>query len=183
MRHAIAVALTLALAASQVDAQGIRQRIKKGTSGNQVVVDQSNNSQQRNDLEGAIWEWKVMDAKEKKTLSSGKLRIKSNAAFALPSGTKDGKNRELAAGGDPAAVRGAIAQRIQAKTESDTGGERIGDVVKDKGAEVTIRFDEDDEHFLSGIAVVQPDTKKEVACGSGVTPMTKTSAGDSRCAN
>ena len=57
-------------------------------------------------------------------------------------------------------MRGAIAQRIQAKTESDTGGERIGDVVKDKGAEVTIRFDEDDEHFLSGIAVVQPDTKK-----------------------
>jgi hypothetical protein len=105
-----------------------------------------------------------MDSKKKETVSTGKLRVKGNAVFALPSDSRDGrKPEEAGGGGDRESIKKAIAQRIRSKTESDTGGERIGDVSKksSSSSEVTIRFDKDDDHYLSGIAVIKPDTQKK----------------------
>ncbi|MEM7315646.1 MAG: EF-hand domain-containing protein, partial [Planctomycetota bacterium] len=159
----------------------------------------------RNDVEGAIWEFKVLDTSSKnkatQTKMTGKFRVKQSSLFAVGSVTQsnDSSNKSAAEEADDmmnqfdkngdkqlnaseltamlnsmrnngAKRQGAntkgeldslISQKIKKAKEEDTGGERIGDLTKSRSSEKTFRFDEDDNHPLSGIAVVQPDTKKK----------------------
>jgi len=150
------LAVAFAAASSSAEAQGIRNKLRP----NEVKVKVENADAGRNDLEGVIWEYKVLDAKTKKTQRSGTFRIKGTAVFAILEASENGDGKDQP-------VRAALADRIRAKNSGDVGDERIGDVVYDKSdrsnnpIEITIRFDEDDKHELSGIAVVKRDTKNK----------------------
>lgn len=161
----------------------------------QINVDSNNRFK---DVEGTIWEFKVIDRAEKnaakKTKMTGKIRIKQTSVFAVGKvkvAEKEDKKQEQAAdegegaGGGPFALRdrlkrrveggpgaktgsnklegemkGLLSQKIGKAREEDTGGERVGDLTKDKSSERMFRFDEDDKYELSGVVVVKPDTKK-----------------------
>ena len=138
---------------------------------------------ERNDLEGGIWEYKVIDRKgDKQTMLVGKLRIKESAAFDVPQSAKgklleqeDPQAAEPAPGplgrmsqGGSSPQRLGVLDRI---SESNRGGERIGDVKYQKSRnstsatpKVTFEFDTDDDHILSGVANVKYDTRN----GGGV---------------
>ena len=102
-----------------------------------INVDQSRNS--RHDVEGTIWEYKVIDSKSKDTEDTGQIRVKGTAVFAVSSGNDK-------------PLRNAARQK-QATTDTD----RIGDLDYDKQKEMKISFDKDDDHALSGTAVVKYD--------------------------
>lgn len=162
MLRSIAIAcLVLVVTGQTVEAQKLKDRLKQRPNA-RVKVD--NSDDKRNDLEGTIWEYKVIDARTKKTMSTGKVRIKKTAIFAVATKKKtDGKaDTEV----DDKPIKNAIAKRIAAKSDEDAGGERIGDIVtnskkKRNPNEYTFRFDKDDEHELSGIAVIKRDTKNK----------------------
>ena len=104
----------------------------------QLNISDSDNT--RNDVEGAVWEFKVMDSKSKEVKLSGNLRMDQSAVFALIESEQGPRRR-----------RGNAQKQ-----------ERVGDIIKSKGPpnnrELTIRFDDDDEHPLSGTAVIKTDT-------------------------
>ncbi len=155
---------------------------------------------QRKDVEGFIWEYKVMEHDERdrseRTKMTGRLRIKQTALFAVgeveytthedeeekddnkagadnePPASPAGNLRKRMQGKKPSAqgeggedikaqVKGVVSQSLKQKSEEQTGSERIGDLIKQLAKEYTFRFDEDDDHPLSGLAVVQPDTKSK----------------------
>jgi hypothetical protein len=154
----------------------------------------------RKDVEGVIWEYKVMQHDEKdrsdRTKMTGRLRIKQTSLFAVGkveysnSVEKEEKDDGKADEGNeaPIAPAGSLKERLQGKkpttsgeggedikkqakevlsqklkqhSEEQTGSERIGDLIKQLAKEYTFRFDEDDDYPLSGLAVVQPDTKSK----------------------
>lgn len=138
---------------------------------------------QRKDFEGFIWEFKVMEHDEKdrseRTKMTGRLRIKQTALFAIgeveyaTKGDEEKKVDNLAGaekGKQPSVqgkegqdikeqIKGVVSQRLKQQSEEQTGSERIGDLIKQLAKESTFRFDEDDDYPLSGLAVVQPDSK------------------------
>lgn len=132
----------------------------------------------RNDVEGGVWEYKVIErAGDKKTVLVGKVRVKQSAAFDV-AGSAEGSLLGEAAGGEeegdfrapvigrlklPKPPRLGVLDRV---AESGRGGERIGDVTYHKSrsstgatAKVVIRFDTDDDHPLSGEANLKLDTR------------------------
>lgn len=141
------------------------------------VGDQAN---ARNDLEGGIWEYKVIERTgDRNTVMVGKLRIKQSAAFDVPGSASgslidDGPEGEQAGAGGPPLPFGSgskpgrqprlgVLDRI---SESNRGGERIADLNYEKSRnstnatpKVTFRFDTDDDHPLSGDANVKYDTR------------------------
>lgn len=161
---------------------------------------QSNNDSDhdRKDLEGVIWEYKIMQNDEKdrseRTKMTGRMRIKQTSLFAVgkveytnrdekkesKDDNKAGAGNESAAGpglgmkerlpGKKQTVqsergnedikeqaKGVLSQKLKQKNEEQTGSERMGDLIKQSANEYTFRFDEDDDHPLSGLAVLQPD--------------------------
>jgi hypothetical protein len=160
------------------------------------------------DVEGTIWEFKVMDHDERdrseKTKMTGRLRIKQTSVFAVgkvesqsnggqldtaqlmekfdgngdrllnvneldsllayvrseasSASQADSKTGPSASGNVPGELKGLLSQRITKAKEEDSGGERIGDLTNNGPTEKKFRFDEDDNHPLSGIVVLQPDT-------------------------
>lgn len=183
--------LMVTVCCGPVRAQG-KAGLLKGLQGN------NDSDNERKDVEGVIWEYKVMEHDEsdrsERTKMTGRLRIKQTALFAVgkveysndvEKEEKDGDKadagseapvvpigslKERLQGKKPAAkgeggedinkqVKGVLSQRLKQKSEEQTGSERIGDLTKQLAKEYTFRFDEDDEHPLSGLAVIKPDAK------------------------
>ena len=132
----------------------------------------------RNDLEGGIWEYKVIKRSgDKETVLVGKIRIKESAAFdvsgsASGSLLKDRSKNENEENDAPVPFlkkktsgpkRLGVMDRI---AEGNRGGERIGDINYERSSnststtpKVSFKFDLDDDHILSGDANVKYDTR------------------------
>lgn len=139
----------------------------------------------RNDLEGGIWEYKVLARTgQKETMLVGKLRLKDSAAFDVAGSAKgkllsDTNNANRVetpdeGGAFPFGIKAPTSQRLGIRdriAEGNRGGDRIADVTYKKSRnstnatpKVTFEFDTDDQHPLSGEAQVKYDTKN----GGGV---------------
>ncbi len=128
---------------------------------------------ERQDVEGMVWEYKVIDNNEtdrsKQTKMTGRLRIKQSAIFAV--GKASGQNVEsepeksAPKQGRGAGLRGQrqgrFSQRSRNAPNQQTSGDRVGDLSKSTSKEKTLQFDEDDDYPLSGIVVVQPDADRK----------------------
>lgn len=159
----------LALALFAVDAAAQPDFLKEaiGGSGNR-----------RNDLEGGIWEYKVLQRSgDKKTVLVGKLRLRDSAAFDVKGSAKGEladaalKNVESPDEGGtfPFGIRPPTPENLgvlDRVAEGNRGGDRIADVTYQRSRnstaatpKVTFRFDTDDDHPLSGEARVKYDTR------------------------
>lgn len=147
----------------------IREKLRRGAINNESNAD----SDKRNDFEGAVWEFKVIDRKEKddtkKTKMTGRFRIKQSAVFSMGDVVTDEAKSENAADGIGDAdsrseakkqARSLLKRRLDMAEEKDLGGQRIGDFSK-KGKEAIIKFDEDDDYPLSGRVELKRDTKEK----------------------
>ena len=214
LRNTVTICLFLGLFCEIGSAQLRRPKRPGGIrpGGGLQIQRDGNSTNRRQDVEGTIWEFKVMDSSEsnksKRTQMTGRIRIKQTSVFAVGkvevadseqvasgnaaemmkkfdrNGDQKLNTSELDAllasmrgggsgskrsgppstsgrgsGGVQSELEGLLSQRIKKAKEEDTGGERIGDMTKSKSSEKTFRFDEDDEHPLSGIVVVEPDSK------------------------
>ncbi len=120
----------------------------------------------RNDIEGGIWEYKVRERSgDKATVLVGKFRVKESAAFDVPGSAKGSLLTEEkgADEGSSSRPRLGVLDRI---TESNRGGERIGDINYKRSnnstnatPKVSFVFDTDDDHPLSGTAQAKYDTR------------------------
>ncbi|QDT70456.1 hypothetical protein MalM25_34040 [Planctomycetes bacterium MalM25] len=136
-------------------------------------------AERRNDLEGGIWEYKVVQRTgQKKTVLQGKVRIRDEAAFDVAGSAKGDLLNE--AGIEAPDEGGSFPFGIKPPTnlgvldrvaEGNRGGDRIADITYKRARnsttatpKVTFRFDTDDEHPLSGEALVKYDTRN----GGGV---------------
>ena len=122
----------------------------------------------RNDFEGVIWEFKVIDRKEKdktkQTKLTGLLRVKESAIFAMGDVEK-GSEKAGDKKKEDADVRGRLkeimSKRLKNAEGKSSGGERVGDMSKNGAKEYILKFDEDDDYPLSGRAELKPDTKNK----------------------
>ena len=140
-----------------------------------IVIDQDSGQEQgnqRNDVEGTIWEFKIKDRKEKdpskQTTMTGRLRIKQTSVFAVSKvATKQAMNankQQAAKTGNAelkTQLKGLLSQKIGKASEQDLGGKRVGNYSKGSSNKNVFRFDEDDDYPLSGYAELKPDTKKK----------------------
>ena len=131
----------------------------------------------RNDLEGGIWEYKVLERRGNATVMVGKVRIKQSAAFDVAGSAKGSLLKERGEAAEetdegpslpfgikpPSPPKLGVLDQI---SESNRGGDRIGDINYEKSRnstnatpKVSFRFDTDDEHPLSGVANVKYDTR------------------------
>ncbi|MEO1498385.1 MAG: hypothetical protein AAFV43_14670 [Planctomycetota bacterium] len=143
-----------------------------------LVEEATGGGAKRNDLEGGIWEYKVIERRgDKATVLSGKLRVKQSAAFDVAGSAKGSLLDERQSAASEAAGQPTPERRFnlpkQPKLgvldrigESNRGGDRIGDINYQKSnnstnatPKVTFRFDADDEHPLTGEANVKYDTR------------------------
>ena len=155
--------------------KGIGALRKAAESGQ--TSDESTN--RRQDVEGRIWEYKVIDPNEKdaskQTVMTGKIRIKQTSIFAVGKAKTVNGDDNADAGGDeksssPAVrgqLKGLLSQRINRANEEETGGDRIGDSSRIGSNKYKYQFDQDDEYPLSGMVNVQPDPKSRNGVWSG----------------
>lgn len=176
-RSLLAPVALLATALLLVSAPAPEANAQPGVIKN-LVEEATGGGARRNDLEGGIWEYKVIERRgDKATVLTGKIRIKESAAFDV-SGSAKGSLLEQRGGGDAGAdkpngsklpfglsepPRLGVLDRI---SESNRGGDRIGDINYQRSnnstnatPKVTFRFDADDEHPLTGEANVKYDTR------------------------
>ena len=164
-------------------AQGIlggKNRGNRPKLGSRQTTDES--TDKRQDVEGTIWEYKVLDPKEKdpkkQTLMSGRFRMKQSAIFAVGDAKLENGKGKLAE--EPAAtsekqgksdlrgqLQGLLAQRSNKAKEQSSGGDRIGDISKGGSNKYKYQFDQDDDYPLSGLVEVTLDTKKKNGVWSG----------------
>ena len=113
---------------------------------------ENDSNDKRNDVEGTIWEFKVMDRKEKdkskQTKMTRKFRMKQTSVFSVGDVVMvGGQANQQKAKNDSADVKGQLksllSQRMKKVQQKDTGGDRVGDFSKSKSNEYIIRFDED----------------------------------------
>lgn len=143
----------------------------------EIVEEATNGKSRSNDLEGGIWEYKVVTrTKEKATKLVGKLRLKDGAAFDVV----DSATGELAVGDGqtpdeggtfPFGIRPPTGPKLgvlERVAEGNRGGDRVGDVtyqrVKNSTTakpKVSFVFDTDDKHPLSGEAMVRNNPKRD----------------------
>jgi hypothetical protein len=130
---------------------------------------ENDSNDKRNDVEGTIWEFKVIDRKEKdvskQTKMTGKLRMKQTSVFSvgdvLMVGEQENKQKAKSDSSDvKGQLEGLLSQRMKKAKQKDTGGDRVGDFSK-KSNEYIIRFDEDDDYPLSGRAELRLDQKNK----------------------
>lgn len=150
-------------------------------------------SNRRNDLEGGIWEFKVLDQKSRDTMLVGKVRIKDSAAFDVAGSAKgrlldDAEASEAADSEAPSGPFGRtppFARSLQSPqklgvldrvAEGNRGGERIADINYDRtntrssgqrAKQITMLFDRDDEHPLSGDVRLTYDTRNRTGVWRG----------------
>lgn len=105
----------------------------KRTNGARALQVEADGGSRRNDLEGSIWEYKVMENSDAnrstRTKMSGKIRIKQSALFAVGQVKRSDSEKPVEgaeAAGDP---RAAIRARLQgdASTPASGGAVRSGD--------------------------------------------------------
>lgn len=167
MRHPLALLLALAAGASGASFAVAQPGILKEALGD------AGGGVRRNDLEGGIWEYKVLKRSgDKATVLVGKIRIKDSAAFDVD-GSAEGELVDagtLDEGGTfPGGIKPPTPKRLgilDRVAEGNRGGERIADVKYEKSRnstnatpKVTFLFDIDDKHPLSGEAQVKFDNK------------------------
>lgn len=142
-----------------------------------VVEEATGGSTRGNDLEGGIWEYKVVNrTKDKTTKLVGKLRLKDGAAFDVIDSAKgelagDGGEAPDEGGTFPFGIRAPSAPRLgvlDRVAEGNRGGDRIGDVTyqrvknsKTAKPKVSFKFDTDDKHPLSGEAMVRNNPERD----------------------
>lgn len=155
-----AVVCFIALLAIQAaEAQGLKSKVRKRAQRAPARVRVDDAEHRRNDLEGSLWEFKVIDAKSKKNEMDGHLRLKGAAVFAVvEKDTPESKSER--------SLKAALAGRAGGTTKPDSKEERIGDIIVSKKKtknprEYKFRFDKDDDHELSGYALVKRDTKNK----------------------
>lgn len=116
------------------------------------------------DVEGVVWEFKVIDEKTKKTESTGRFRVKEDALFLVR------MKRDVVPADKPADDKGKLnlrdkfAKKLDESAQTDPT-ERIGEIdVKYKNlsdpSELRLIFDNDDEYELSGRAVIKRTSQK-----------------------
>jgi hypothetical protein len=174
VRFAMFTLLIACIPTSESMAQGrLKEKIGVGkrdiTVLNQGSVDSTN---RRQDIEGTVWEFKVIDPSEKddskETKMIGRLRIKQTSIFAVgkpkmvEANGKDGEKGDRAGDSD---LRGnfkdLLSQRMNESKAQTTGGERIGDYSTARSNEYKFEFDQDDYYPLSGLVKLKPDTNKK----------------------
>ncbi|TWU04765.1 hypothetical protein Pla52n_28090 [Stieleria varia] len=135
---------------------------------NQGGVESTN---RRQDVEGTVWEYKVIEPGEKddskETKMTGRLRIKQTSIFAVGKpkmvGEQENEGKEAKQNGDAdlrGNVKGLLSQRLNESKVQTTGDERIGDYSTSGSSEYKFEFDQDDAYALSGLVKLKPDTKK-----------------------
>ena len=178
--------LVLSITTSESLAQGLLQKKAGGSRRNPVALKQANSdsTNRRQDVEGTVWEYKVIDPKEKdeskQTKMTGRIRIKQSSVFAVgkvkmsdekkQGGEKAGAGKAAKDGGAAdvrGRLQGLLSQQIDDSKSRTTGGERIGDLAKGRSSEYKYEFDQDDEYPLSGLVKVKPDTEKKNGVWSG----------------
>ena len=167
-------------------AQGLLQRKAGGDRRNAAAIEQASgdSTNKRQDVEGTVWEYKVIDPKEKddskQTKMAGRIRIKQTSIFAIGKvEINDEKEKRVENADQGKAVKGRgasdvrerfqglLSQRINESTAQTAGGERIGDLSKAGSSEYDYAFDQDDEYPLSGLVKVKPDKEKKNGVWSG----------------
>lgn len=165
--------LVLMIPANEAMAQGqLKDKIGGGKRDISILKQGSTEStNRRQDVEGTIWEYKVIEPGEKddsrETKMTGRLRIKQTSVFSVGKpkmvGEKENKDKEAKASGD-ADLRGnfkdLLSQRVNESKVQTTGDERIGDYSTSGSSEYKFEFDQDDNYPLSGLVKLKPDTKK-----------------------
>lgn len=140
----------------------------------------------RQDVEGAIWEFKVFDHTEKDPAKAlhmtGKIRVKQSSVFAVGKVKfHNGENEEedgdearekigkenLQKEGLQSQLRNRLSQKMNRKEDEQSGGERIGDISKGGSNKYKYQFDQDDQYPLSGLVSVSPDPQKKNGVWSG----------------
>ncbi|XZE56111.1 hypothetical protein SH139x_002190 [Planctomycetaceae bacterium SH139] len=140
----------------------------------------------RQDVEGAIWEFKVFDHTEKDLAKAvhmtGKIRVKQSSVFAVgkvkfhnqENKEEDGEearekigNENLQKEGLQSQLRNRLSQKLNRKEDEQSGGERIGDISKGGSNKYKYQFDQDDQYPLSGLVSVTPDPQKKNGVWSG----------------
>jgi hypothetical protein len=157
--------------------EGMAQGRLKGKLGGKkrdiTVLNQGsgNSTNRRQDVEGTVWEFKVIDPSEKddskETKMTGRLRIKQTSIFAVGKpktvGEKENEGEKMKESGDSdirGKFKGLLSQRLNESKVQTTGDERIGDYSTAGSSEYKFEFDQDDDYPLSGLVKLKPDTKK-----------------------
>lgn len=138
---------------------------------------------------GTAWEYKVIDRKKKETVLKGEFVVAKNSVFAVvdqenepdrsassekvadPVGDKKRSKRDakkLDKQNQPAQkTETAQSRKPRRLAKSEPRTERIGEIVTGKKTkskrnlnQYTFRFDKEDAHKLSGVAVVKRDAKQ-----------------------
>ncbi|MEL7337135.1 MAG: hypothetical protein AAFN70_13135 [Planctomycetota bacterium] len=172
--------LVLMFTTNESMAQGrLKGKIGGGKRGPTVLKPEvGNSSDKRQDVEGTVWEFKVIDPKEKdeskQTIMTGRIRIKQSSVFAVGKVKMAGENEKKGAeakGTEGSDVRGKfkglLSQRMNESKSATTGSERIGDLSKATSSEYSYEFDQDDNYPLSGLVKIKPDTQKKNGVWSG----------------
>lgn len=172
--HVLVVSLLiLMIPTSEGMAQGRLKGKLRGGKRDITVLNQGSrdSTNRRQDVEGTVWEYKVIDPSEKddskETNMTGRLRIKQKSIFAVGKpktvGEKENEDEETKESAD-SDIRGKfkslLSQRMNEAKVQTTGDERIGDYSTSRSSEYKFEFDQDDDYPLSGLVKLKPDTKK-----------------------
>ena len=114
------------------------------------------------DIEGVVWEFKVIDAKSKKTTSTGRIRIKEDALFLVAMKEVGKQDGDAAPPKGPFGPLAQIGKKIESVVSNDPT-ERVGDFDQEhytESGEVRLNFDTDDNYELSGRAFVKRNSPK-----------------------
>ncbi|MEO1615215.1 MAG: hypothetical protein AAFV88_05160 [Planctomycetota bacterium] len=187
MSKYLAITLLIVFAHCEIgNAQGVLRGKRSGDGrGNPAALRQisDDSTDRRQDVEGTIWEFKVLDPKEKdpkkQTIMTGQIRIKQSSVFSvgkpkvMNEPEKEGANAAKDAGnvskgsGLQGKLKDRLSQKMNQPLKKDSGGERIGDVSKGGSNKYKYEFDQDDEYPLSGLVNVEPDKEKKNGVWSG----------------
>ena len=152
-------------------AQGsLKDKVRNGLQRGANKETKSDSNDSRFDFEGVVWEFKVIDRKEKdkskQTKMTGRLRIKQSAIFAIGNARKtDSASDSSDAKTDNASdlkgqFKGALSRRFKNAGEN-SNDERVGDLSKKSASQYVFQFDQDDDYPLSGRAELKPDSKNK----------------------
>ena len=158
-------------------AQGsLKKKLNAARRSGELVKEAGDDSDdKRNDVEGTIWEFKVIDRQEKdgakKTKMTGNFRIKQSAVFSVGEVSRakklGGRKSKDGGAGIKGQLKNRLSDRLKKTGEDEIAEERIGDLSKSKPRQMVIRFDEDNNHPLSGRVELKPDTKHRAGVWSG----------------
>lgn len=172
--HITIFTLLVAMIPTNTTLAQVRLKDKIGDGKPEITVlnpSGTESTNRRQDVEGTVWEYKVIEPDEKddskETKMTGRLRMKQTSIFAVGKPKMVGENekdgKEAKENGD-ADLRGnfkdLLSQRVNESKLQTTGDERIGDYSTSGSSEYKFEFDQDDDYPLSGLVKLKPDDKK-----------------------